>query len=149
MAESFYTVGIHNVGSYQVSGKPWITGSDGMRGEQEEKVEFPYITKSITVVATKIPTGGQMRVHFNATSSAVLSTGGDILVLTEMHYFPLCATSASFTFNSKCKEIYVSTTQAGGDNANTYDYRVVAELTHIPVERMYNLTGSGLTERSG
>ena len=152
MAQSYYTVGIHNVGSYQVSGKPWITGSRGMRGLQEQKVEFPYITKSITVIATTIPSNGQMRIHFASTSSACLGgaspcAASNALVWAEEHYVPLCATSASFTFDTKCKEIYISTLE--GDAAtNTYDYTVVAELTHIPIERMYPLTGSGLTERS-
>ena len=48
-----YGVGLRNVGSYQVSGHPYTTGSTDMGSANTElKVEFPYVTKDITVVAS-------------------------------------------------------------------------------------------------
>ena len=52
------TVGLRNVGSYQVSGTPWITGSTvqgsvaggGSNIKGEFKVSFPRVTKSIETI---------------------------------------------------------------------------------------------------
>ena len=39
-----FAVGIGSVGSYQVSGVPWITGSvNGLAGGSEDKISFPRI----------------------------------------------------------------------------------------------------------
>ena len=53
----------------------------------------------------------------------------------------------SITFNTKCKEIFVSRADcaAGGSSAGTIEFRVIAELTNIPVGELTDLTGSGLT----
>ena len=40
--------GLRNVGSYQVSGWPYTTGS-AVADTARYKVSFPYVTKSITV----------------------------------------------------------------------------------------------------
>ena len=37
-----YTAGLRNVGSYQVSGIPWITGSNLVAGRQH-KIAFPSV----------------------------------------------------------------------------------------------------------
>ena len=47
MSESnVYTAGLHNAGSYIVSGKPWITGStantNSLAANNQVKIEFPY-----------------------------------------------------------------------------------------------------------
>ena len=44
-------VGLRNVGSYQISGHPYVTGSTIAAGV-EKKISFPYVTKSITVIAS-------------------------------------------------------------------------------------------------
>lgn len=41
---SKYSVGLRNVGSYMVSGQPYITGSAVNTGT-EVKIEFPFVTK--------------------------------------------------------------------------------------------------------
>ena len=45
---SKYGVGLRNVGSYMVSGQPFITGS-AVNAGGEVKIEFPYVTKNITI----------------------------------------------------------------------------------------------------
>ena len=45
-----YTAGLNNVGSYQVSGKPYMSTFDCVAsGSTPTKVEFPYVTKEITI----------------------------------------------------------------------------------------------------
>ena len=45
-----YTVGLGNVGSYQVAGLPYVTSS--AITNQEKEFQFTYITKSITLENT-------------------------------------------------------------------------------------------------
>lgn len=137
-----YKVGLHNVGSYQVSGIPWITGSHNLGPGQEHRIEFPKVTKSVTV--THLITGAapgseaepSLRAHFRTIIGNQNVSGG-------LHYVPFDSHQDAFTFNIKCKEIYIS---APSTNAGVASYYVVAELTQINPGSMYELTGSGLTE---
>ena len=131
--------GLANVGSYQVSGRPYITGSTSLVAGAENKLEFPYVTRTVTVVNhSSYP----LRAHFNSTGS---TKGGEKGVVTGVHYVELNISGGidnSHTFNVKCKEIYVS---APSGNGGAVNYRVIAELTGISTTSMYALTGSGLT----
>ena len=132
-------VGLRNVGSYQISGHPFITGSVDMgAADNEHKVEFPYVAKTVTVVnsgSIDAADGKQaIRVHFNAASA------GD--VMDGFHYIALDSNEDSFTFDSKCKEIYITNVDA---NAG---FMLYASLTGIDTNSMYALTGSGLTDAS-
>jgi len=134
MATWQYKSGLHNVGSYQVSGHPWLTGSDSLEVGGEHRIQFPSVAKSVMIMNNETLGDANLRVHFNSTSSA-----GN--VISGFHYFPLPTVSGSITFNVKCKEIYVSNpgTAVGG-------YSVIAELTGIGRDQMPALTGSGLTD---
>tara|TARA_Y100000310_G_C20268181_1_gene616746 strand:- start:115 stop:528 length:414 start_codon:yes stop_codon:yes gene_type:complete len=125
-----YSVGLNNVGSYMVSGVPYITGSTALPPGQEHKVSFPTVARAVTVMNHSSDT---IRVHFNAITGSNVVTG--------LHFVELDSDEDSISMNVKCKEVYVSA-PAGGSNR---EYRVIAELTQIPVKRMYELTGSGLT----
>lgn len=49
MSEKFkYTVGLHNVGSYQVAGSPYVTAST-VSQDTETQIEFPNVTNNVTV----------------------------------------------------------------------------------------------------
>lgn len=131
MTWKYYDVGIHNVGSYQVSGWPWITGS-AISANAEHKIEFPYVTKELTVI--KKDAGGTLRIHFQATGSGNVVGG--------RHYIELESDESSFTYTCKTKEIYIS--EGSGTASN---YTVIAELTNIDRSRIQgNLTGSGITD---
>ena len=126
-----YSVGLHNVGSYQVSGIPYITGSNALAASTEEHLIFPMVARNITVVNHS---ADPIRVHFNS------STTGD--VIGGFHYVELDSDEDSISMSVKCKELFVSAPAGGAAR----EYRVIAELTQIPVGRMYVLTGSGLTD---
>ena len=132
--------GIGHVGSYQVSGHPYVTGSL-LRSGQELRILFPQVARSVTVIASGAytTTDEELRVHFNPAQS----TGeGSSNVVEYKHYIGLNTENASVTFNTKCKEIWVTGVQTGG----TDGFQCFAELTQIPTSSMYALTGSGLTE---
>ena len=150
------SVGLRNVGSYQVSGMPWVTGSDNLASAKVHMVEFPYVTKKITVTNTspgKLENNGgrPILVHFESGSgtdeitvageSGEKTIAGTSDVISRFHYYPILM-SGSIEMNVKCKKIYIS--QFHGVAAA--GYQVFAELTNIPTQRMPILTGSGITE---
>ena len=133
MSNFYYTAGLRSVGCYQVAGAPYVTGSSIDNGV-EVKLEFPKVTKSVTVHSLSSSDGTGVDVHFNPLSSG--------RVLDGVHYKRL-SHMENFTFNVKCKEIYISNPASG---TQPLGFTVVAELTTIPTGSMFVLTGSGLTD---
>jgi hypothetical protein len=127
-----YRAGLQNVGSYQVGGTPYLTGSTLDGGGTETKIEFPNVTKNILVVNTSASV--PIRVHFNSLSDGNVDGGH--------HYFTLEDKKDNVTLNSKCKEIYLSVLSPGADGS----FELVADLTGIKAKEMFALTGSGLTD---
>ena len=135
MAVSYpgHGVGLRNVGSYQVSGHPFLTGTSDMGSiNTEHKISFPFITKTVTVVNSG-SADKEIKIHFNSDSDP-----GE--VLDSFHYLSLNSNEDSFTFDVKCKEIYITNSVASAG------FMLYASLTNIPTSSMYALTGSGLTE---
>lgn len=127
-------VGLRNVGSYQVSGHPFLTGAADMgSADTEVKISFPFVTKSITVVNSG-SADKAIKVHFTPNS------GDSGETIAGFHYMALNSNEDSFTFDVKCKEIYITNTDA---NAG---FMLYASLTGIPTASMYTLTGSGITD---
>ena len=125
--------GLRSVGAYQVSGVPYITGSNGQLAAAEEaRIQFPHVAKSVTVINSGSAAGSSLRVHFTSASA------GDVISATGHHYITLGDIGDSVTFNVKCKEIYVTSIGTAG-------FELFAELTNIATASMYTLTGSGLT----
>ena len=127
-----YRNGIGNQAAYMVSGVPFVTGSTlGAGGE--DQISFPRVTKAVTVINTG---AAAMRVHYNAAADGNVIAGGHFVTLNPTgSTVPL----SHFTFNAKCKEIYVSS--VGGTT-----YELFAELTTVATSEMYILSGSGLTD---
>jgi hypothetical protein len=143
-----YNVGLHNVGSYQSSGKPFITGSAHSAALRVHMIEFPSVCKSFTVINTEAADAA-IRVHFQSGSGVAAITlpglSGELAIANTAdviagNHFISVAAGASLTMDVKCKQFYIST-----ETADT-SYQVFAELTNIPTDRMYHLTGSGITE---
>ena len=124
--------GLRNVGSYQVSGHPYITGST-IAANQQHTISFPYVTKSITIVTSGSITG-EIRAHFHATASANRVVAGN-------HYVSLDSHEDSLQFDVKCKEMFISTPLASSGG-----YRIYASLTTIQTGSMFALSGSGVTD---
>jgi hypothetical protein len=125
--------GLFNVGSYQVSGAPWITGSNTLAIGGEDRIIFPRTAKSVTVINTDPAAADDLRVHFNSTGSGNVVGG--------LHFVQLNNNNDSVSLGVKCKEIFISNAGPG-----VGAYTVIAELTSIPSDEMFDLTGSGLTE---
>jgi len=142
--------GLRSVGAYQVSGAPFITGSTGLGQNKCHMVEFPFVTKSVTITNTTSNAGYNIRLHFNSGSTAITIPGDkgeqnindEDDIIAKKHFVTVPAGFGSVTMDVKCKRLYIS------QNANNSDfsYEVFAELTGIPTSSMYHLTGSGITE---
>ena len=117
-----YTAGINNVGSYQVSGRPFTNTGTQKAANATTKIEFPTVTKQIVFMNRG---AASMYVHFSDSPGTA-------------NKFEIAA-GEQHTFNVKCKEIYTYGTSGQG-------WTLYASLTHIPNERMFTLTGPGITE---
>tara|TARA_R100001460_G_scaffold14078_4_gene31723 strand:- start:51 stop:467 length:417 start_codon:yes stop_codon:yes gene_type:complete len=122
--------GLGSVGSYQVAGTPFMTGSTITAGEEVE-IKFPTVTRSITII-NKDAANDDIRVHFQSKDAARTIAG--------VHYITLADQNSSLTMNIKCNSVYLS---APG-NAATFE--MFAELTGINPQNMFPLTGSGIDE---
>lgn len=123
-------VGLRNVGSYQISGHPYLTGTTNMGATPtEHTVSFPHVAKSVTVFTTG---SDEVRVHFTPAGAGEVIDGHHFITLNEDH--------RNITFDVKCKEVYLTNVTA---NAG---FELFASLTGIDPNSMYTLTGSGLTQ---
>jgi hypothetical protein len=132
-----YKAGLGAVGSYQVSGTPWVTGSVTLAAGITDKLVFPTVAKSVTIINTdglEATADVELRVHFNPLVAGSVAAG--------RHFIPLWADQQSISIDVKCKELYIT----NADASNVGSYCVYAELTGIGVSEMFDLTGSGLTE---
>jgi len=135
-----YTVGVHNVGSYQAAGVPWITGSV-LGTNIEHIVKFPKVTKSVTIINSDT-NSTDLYVYFASTGSGPGAGGTSDYgsSVGASHFITLDSLNSAITMNIRCKELFV---QSSGDNGA---YQVFAELTNIPRDRMWSLSGSGINE---
>ena len=141
-----YGVGLRNVGSYQVSGVPYMTGSTAMTAQKTLRHTLPHVSKSITVIN---PGTNDIRIHFQSGSGPTITGDGaggqgnydaSDDVQGKHHYTTIPASNGSATFDVRVKEIYVT-----NPNGSAAKYEIFAELTQIPTGRMFKLTGSGIT----
>ena len=121
MAAFKYNVGLQNVGSYQVSGKPWATGSIGCRADALAiaQVDFPNVT-SWVMVSNLDSTNATLRVGFSSGGVAGVPTCAD----QGNRFLEIAPTSGSgpVRFDLKVTQIFLS----GSDNCS-----VIAGLTGI------------------
>ena len=133
MAAYNYKAGLGSVGSYQVSGVPWLTGSTNLAAGVEDRIKFPSVAKAVTIINTDPSNNDDIRIHYNSISAGDVYSG--------RHYVTLSSRRDSITLTIKCKEIYVSNPGLGASA-----YELIAELTGISPNEMFPLTGSGLTD---
>ena len=104
----FYGVGLNNVGSYQMSGQPFISGSIKVPisgASNYAVVKFPRVTKSITI-RNDSDGSDPMRVAFARGGLKDLASGGDAAGTEFVRYFKLSG-SESFTADLRCTEVYL------------------------------------------
>jgi len=144
--------GLRNVGSYQAAGWPWVTGSANLDTGKVHMIEFPMVTRAVTVINPN--DSDEIRVHFQSGSSTAVTvdgedgaqtsaTGDDVIL--HKHYITIPESNGSMTFNVKVKRIYISNLSGVDD----LKYEVFAELTSIPTGSYPMLNGSGINSTDG
>ena len=119
--------GIGNVGSYQVAGTPFLTGTATITNGTEFRIDFPAVTKNLKVFCTHAD--NSVRVHFDSKD--------DGNTISNIHFYTV--TSGSIEMNVKCKEIYISNASGGASS-----FELIAELTGIEPGMMFDLDGIGI-----
>lgn len=128
-----YRVGVGSVGQYMMSGIPYVSSSISVAGSagSPEEINFPRITKFITVVNEATGSAAPIRVGF---SSNGVSDSGD------NNYFVL-ANGESYTGEFRVTSIYLL-----GDSATSSTCSVIAGLTGITTASLgtdwHNWSGS-------
>ena len=115
-----YKAGLHNVGSYQVSGRPWASGSINCRKDAMAiaQLDFPTVT-SFVVISNMDSANNNLRVGFSSGGVAGLGAAGN-----NNNYLELLPTSGSGPLHLELKltQLFLS----GSDNCS-----VIAGLTGI------------------
>ena len=119
--------GIGNVGSFQVAGTPFLTGTATISNGTEFRIDFPAVTKNIKVFCTHAD--NSVRVHFDSKD--------DGNTISNKHF--LTITSGSVDIDVKCNAVYISNASGGASSFELY-----AELTGIEPGMMFDLTGPGI-----
>ena len=137
--------GIGHTAPYLVGGVPFITGSLNMSDDSanEIKIEFPLVTRKITVKNMSTDNVG-LKVHFAPAEAGKVVYAGDTAptnVITHYNYVTLDSYEDAVEFGVRCKQIYLTSAAANGK------FELWAELTSIPTSEMFNLSGSGITNR--
>jgi hypothetical protein len=127
MSSNFkYTAGLNNVGSYQVSGMPYATGSIDCTAEVS-KIEFPYVTRWIIV--SNLDAARSLKIGF---SDEGLRNQDYFFEIGKASGATIAAISPKMEL--KVTELYLS----GADNVS-----VIAGLTTISKDRINNISTSG------
>ena len=127
MSESFiYSVGLQNVGSYQVSGQPFLSSSITVPANTAEplEIQFQQVTKFV-IIRNETDSAGDIRVGF--------SSGG-----VKGENFVRLAISESLSADYKVTSVFLRSGDSSEQSAS-----IVAGLTNIPSERLSaNWSGS-------
>ena len=123
--------GIADVGSYQVSGLPFIaTGEVAANGDPDTVIAFPSVTKSLIIENRADSALKLLQIHFGSTANSAVSNGRIITI-------PGGGTALSrIVLDVKCKELFLTTPAAQGDAVL---YQVFAELTGIDTAQMIEI----------
>lgn len=150
--------GLASAAAYQVSGTPFITGVVIPAGTQHVKVEFPCVTKSITIIVNDAnknwPTGSasgstDLNVFFGQDPTGSYPYPQ----IFQNHYITIPSGSSEnqngFTFDVKCERVFIS--KFNKDAVGSF--QLIAELTSIDRYDLWKdgvggarLSGSGICE---
>ena len=128
-----YGTGLSNVGSYQVSGKPYASSSaiPASGATNFHKFDFPSVTKEITIINNHATVDKPVRVAFSQ-----LGLGDTVKNYILVH--PMKNGVGPTTLNVKATELYVMSNDSATPTVSVY-----AALTGIQNERIESVSPSG------
>jgi len=129
-------VGVNHVGAYQVSGRPYATGSITVSGSDVATITFPQVTRWFQIIPHK-ETGGKedLKIAFSQNGLS-----GDehfkIHAYTTHTYHPI--------YELKVSELYIKS-----EGGTQVEFDVVAGLTNITTEKLNTSSGTNWSGSSG
>ena len=135
MSSNIYTVGLNNVGSYQVGGVPFCSGGINVAsyGVSGVKIEFPYVTNWIMVINDD--TGSSYLsnpLYVGYSKKGVQGTNKITILNPQTNPANMVRTAP---LKVKVTELWLS---GACRNAS-----LVAGLTYIPTQQVTNVSPSG------
>ena len=122
--------GINSVGSFQVSGRPFLTGT-ALANTEILQISFPSVTKDLNFVCHTADK--YFRVYFdNPTTNPVSSQAKNFATVSG-------TAGGSVKLDVKCNHLFLV-----NDCGATVELELQASITGIPVTSMFTLTGSGI-----
>mgnify|MGYP003145542432 CR=1 FL=1 len=131
-------VGINNVASYQVSGRPFASGN--INAADAHKIEFPFVTRWIMITNKSEAGGTGVRVGYSEAG------------ISGSNYFVIPSGSASERLEVKVSEIWLygcAANGAVGSGAYTTNVDVAAGMTSILPVRTSGSKGPSWSGSSG
>lgn len=127
---NYKSPGLGNVGSYQVSGRPFATGSltAPASGSTPIKVEFPYVTQWVKVIPITGSVASHLRVGFSENG---VKNGNFYRLFAGQNANHEAV--APEPIHVKVNELYFCS-----DNGATINFDVVAGLTNIETNSIPN-----------
>ena len=116
---NIYTAGLNNVGSYQVSGIPYLSG--GIDATSGASLNFPNVTRWI-----QITNSGSADLYYGYSLNGAAGDNAGIVL----------PNSSTPRLEVKATELYLR----GGTSGGVY---VAAGLTNLPTSRVDNIAPSG------
>jgi hypothetical protein len=116
---NIYTAGLNNVGSYQVSGIPYLSG--GIDATSNASLNFPNVTRWV-----QITNSGSVDLLYGYSENGAAGSNAGIVL----------PNSTTARLEVKVTELYLQ----GGTSGGVY---VAAGLTNLPVSRVDNIGPSG------
>ncbi len=130
--------GLNSAGAYQVSGAPYVTGTVIPAGTQHVKIEFPAITKSVTVISKN---GNRIWPTSSFSGSAEIgvffgkepSGSYPYPQIYNNHYITIPAENDGLTLDVKCSQIFIFKFDVNA----IAGVQILAELTSIDKFDLY------------
>ena len=139
MSSNIYTVGLQNVGSFQVSGIPYATGSLCPHGIPAGMVvKFPYVTKWVTV--QNVDPNHPLFVGFSSNGINAANANNYFVELPP-------ATAEQPIISTGVMDLKLTEVWLSGSGIGTC--QVLAGLTNLPVARLNTPNGINWTGSSG
>jgi hypothetical protein len=132
-----YGVGLQNVGSYQVSGIPYVTSSITAPSNAGTPTEVPFPDVTQRIVVSNVNTASALRVGFSANG-----TKGT-------NYFIIPAASSSVVHPTQEFRVKVSSIFLLSHTTTPTSASVLAELTNIETNLLLRSGPTGLPNWSG
>lgn len=123
MSQSYpYGVGLSNVGSYQVSGIPFVSGTIALTTTPTQ-INFPEVTQNIIIAKN---TGDHVRVGFSLNG------------VNGTNYYLISGSAISQEFRVKASSVFVRA------DTTTSNISIAAELTNIDISHLQNSGPNGV-----